>query len=982
MSALSSLLVQNQALSVTQIEKALQRQVIFGDDLTTNILELGMLSEAALLPYQSRALGILAVPVSEAAVPTLEALAQLPQDWCIANRVVPMYSDATQLLVAVDAPLPSGAQAQMTALCPLEIRTGLVLPARLAWLLAQAYGVSLSGRMAALQRRLLPDFDPEAPPLYAQLSEAALEAPAPEDATTKDAATEASEPPPERLVIDSSAPPDVRGESTQKFYHLPPQSPPASASFRVADVANTESTWQSVPLLDSEELPPGAPEPASAPAPAQAQTPAQAQAPAPAQEPAPTPPPASDDAPESAPLITFSEAAAQLQQAATRDEILDIFFRFSAQAFDFTLLLLVHGDTASGRLAAAYQQPIDASRFIVSLTHGNMFEHAVRTIDVHVGPPSRDAASLQLYSDWQRPLPTTCAIVPVALKQRVILLLYGDSAERGIRPKRAVRLAEFARLVEGAFERILLARKYAGFQNAPAAAAPISPVASARATLTGRPQKRDLAAWRAEPEPKPEPEPEPAPEPEPEPEPDPAPEPEPAVRAVAPIMLTPGEVAATFVDVDFDNIEFTINPLSRRPEGTKAPPATIQDLQRRVTTMTVHHKGDAQSNYVPRSKGPPQKIGFVPSKNTLPSIAGPAPEAPAALPSSPPEAPAAAPAVLPSSPPAGAGRYGIFTPQEPEITRPSRPPAAHRPSSQPPTPAPQAAADIDIEVLLRRLETGPWEPAIAEALLSAGDDAFPTLMRRFPGMLRIDRYREVGPLPRAPEHGAMLRLLVMFGHRAVPHLRPLFTSYDSEVRFYAVLLMQEIGTLEIIPDMVPRLFDNDRHIRAAAVDVIFGFHGTNEYQEATKEVSEILLSNATPLERKRLATDILGDLRATEGIVPLAHMLGSVDAALADRSQQALIRITFNDFAFSEKRWLSWYEANRNRHRIEWAMESLQHRNEDIRRMALAELRRMIGDRIEWPRPPYNSQQLREIRRRCDQWWESEGRDFFRPHSG
>ena len=37
MSALSSLLVQNQALSVTLIEKALQRQVIFGDDLTTNI---------------------------------------------------------------------------------------------------------------------------------------------------------------------------------------------------------------------------------------------------------------------------------------------------------------------------------------------------------------------------------------------------------------------------------------------------------------------------------------------------------------------------------------------------------------------------------------------------------------------------------------------------------------------------------------------------------------------------------------------------------------------------------------------------------------------------------------------------------------------------------------------------------------------------------------------------------------------------------
>jgi hypothetical protein len=51
MSRLSSVLVQNQVLDVTQIEQILQRQVILGGDLSTVILEHGWLNEQNLTDF-------------------------------------------------------------------------------------------------------------------------------------------------------------------------------------------------------------------------------------------------------------------------------------------------------------------------------------------------------------------------------------------------------------------------------------------------------------------------------------------------------------------------------------------------------------------------------------------------------------------------------------------------------------------------------------------------------------------------------------------------------------------------------------------------------------------------------------------------------------------------------------------------------------------------------------------------------------------
>ena len=147
-----------------------------------------------------------------------------------------------------------------------------------------------------------------------------------------------------------------------------------------------------------------------------------------------------------------------------------------------------------------------------------------------------------------------------------------------------------------------------------------------------------------------------------------------------------------------------------------------------------------------------------------------------------------------------------------------------------------------------------------------------------------------------------------------------------------------------------------------------------EHRFAVRELTTALTSSSSSLERKRMAAEALGELCAPQAVASLAEMLGSVDGVLAEKCHRALMRITFADFGFSERRWSNWWQANRHRHRIEWALDSVNHRKEDIRRAAIDELRRMVGDAVAWPAGPLDHKQRKEIRRRVEDWWASEGR--------
>jgi hypothetical protein len=307
-----------------------------------------------------------------------------------------------------------------------------------------------------------------------------------------------------------------------------------------------------------------------------------------------------------------------------------------------------------------------------------------------------------------------------------------------------------------------------------------------------------------------------------------------------------------------------------------------------------------------------------------------------------------------------------------EIATPRRP-------SRPPKPDPSSTVRVEMreetEHLISRVqERGRFDEAAAHLLVGMGDDALAEMVKRFPGPLDCDRYQESSRLKRVGQHGPLLRALLMFGAQAAPYVAPMLDSFDSEIRFYATFFFSEVAAPEALPGLVKRLFDGDRQIRVVALDVIKSLESHPEFRWAVQEIAGVLQSSSSSLEKKRLAADALGELRDAAAIRPLAEMLGSVDGILAERCQRALVKITFTDFGFSERRWIAWLETNAHVHRIEWALASINHRVEDIRMHAIDELRRMVGAAIEWPRGPMDHRLRKEIRRRVLIWWEREGK--------
>jgi hypothetical protein len=919
MSALSSLLVQDRVLSVTQVEQVLQRQVILGGDLATNLLELGMVREDVLAEYVARVVRMPVLPSAKLDNLDSRMLSLLP--WGVVNerRVVPIERRGNSLTVAASGPITVAALDDISFLLSVEISPHLVLEYRLAMALQRYYGIPMNGRSTALQRKLAPTYPVDAKPIVPQqgmapqaMAQGPDKTPSWPAAVEQQKAISVSPTSADADAIDegwSAAQPTVVVEPGLQMRHS------IDATMKIVHLPRVEPAVREDRDDDTLDLPLPLSVPARAPAPMPTPPPSSTSTATPAPPPPPTaspdsvfPPPSRP--PEASGLISFSAAAAQLQKAADRDEILSLLVAFSSQAFDFTALFVVQDGAAHGRVATFRgENPFEIDTVLLPLDKAGAFETVFRTGGYHLGPIGETLQDRHALDALKREVPRSCAIIPLFIRNRLVLMLYGDSGARGVRTNRIAKIAEFGQLVSGAFESLLFKKKYERYAKA-ASQAPLLATALAPQETHGRAhvepslvKSRDFGAFggRTHPVPSETPEPAPAPAPEPAPE-------APAVRVVEPAAM---------------------------PD-----PALVS----KVEVMTVR-----------ASAPPPAATGRTISRSapatTIPAVAI-APAQPQAQPISRPPAPARSMPYMTVEPSTPATRA------EPGVARTVR-----------------VEMREEIEHLISRVqERGTFDDAAAKLLADIGEDALAEMAKRFPGPLDCDRYQESSRLKRFGQHGPLLRALLRFGARAAQFIAPLMDSFDSEVRFYATFFFSEIQASEALPGLVRRLFDVDRQIRVVALDIIKRFENQPEFRWAVQEVCTVLLSSNSSLEKKRLAADALGALRDPIAIRPLAEMLGSVDGVLAERCQRALVKITFTDFGFSERRWTSWWEANASFHRIEWALAAVNHRVEEIRQNAIDELRRMVGGSVEWPKGPLDHRLRKEIKRRILLWWEREGR--------
>src|SRR5579859_4312483 len=146
--SLSSLIVQRDVATMRQVEEALARQVIYGGDLVTNLLEVARVDEAVLTPLLAESMELSPAPPGELPPPTDNVRSLVPAEVAVQRSMVPLYADGDQIVLAVAEALPDDVSEQLGFALGMRVEQRGAPAVRVWQSIARTYGVQLDRRMA------------------------------------------------------------------------------------------------------------------------------------------------------------------------------------------------------------------------------------------------------------------------------------------------------------------------------------------------------------------------------------------------------------------------------------------------------------------------------------------------------------------------------------------------------------------------------------------------------------------------------------------------------------------------------------------------------------------------------------------------------------------------------------------------------------------------------------------------------------------
>ena len=158
--SLSTLIVQREIASIREVEEALARQVLYGGDFVTNLLEVCRLDEAQLVPLVAESLGLPPAPPGELPRPEPEAQRLVAAEVAIERNLAPLTVDRYGLTIAVAEPLSADVEQELSFALALPISQRIAPLVRIKQALARDYGVALDRRLQRLLQRMM---TPEGP---------------------------------------------------------------------------------------------------------------------------------------------------------------------------------------------------------------------------------------------------------------------------------------------------------------------------------------------------------------------------------------------------------------------------------------------------------------------------------------------------------------------------------------------------------------------------------------------------------------------------------------------------------------------------------------------------------------------------------------------------------------------------------------------------------------------------------------------------
>ncbi|MBX3275369.1 MAG: hypothetical protein KF729_34200 [Sandaracinaceae bacterium] len=748
---------------------------------------------------------------------------------------------------------------------------------------------------------------------------------------------------------------------------------------------------------------------------------------------APSQPPPRQSAPPSAlrrhrgPL-TLAAAERYLKGASSRDEILEVLFAYAHQFFDYTALFVVHEDRLDGVEAAGVGAPPSEVRALsIPLDRPGAFAEVRRTRAPLVLRLDRTETDRDVAVGLRRPSTPHAFLMPIAIRTRVVVVLYGDRNGDEFDIGAVMELVKLGPRVVEAFEQLILRKKRAGYHDAPAAE-----TASARADLKAAAK---LAA-RASAEPRSTPKDSgpwwPARRSTPGFEvPDAAPgddrwggsdavtpaAPFRAVTEAAPPAEAPGPVAeAPPLD------ERSSRAILGIPRSAPLPPrggALDRALRRRVEeadddapelvlgqdedddelVITIGEDGEDEGGEGEGAEGAEGDDEEGDDADTQPR------GTPARASDRPPRADGAylvheAPVDVVAAPPRRSERPRAKASEppprdprrEPDAPYPTPPPEVVRvpdrlASERPPRHTPGLDADTrsvivdmgeqvhaQVDDLLAARDHDRQDELI-RGIVTIGEAALPVLAQAFPGPLGWRR-EQGGRVPRAADLSPIARALVAFGPRAGPYVAGLLSSGHPDVRLYAAIVASEMVAPELLDAVAERVHDEDGGVRRLAVQLLPRFAGMRGFEEIRTVLRRTVRIRGRDLSRRWQAVDALASLRDVEMIPKLIELLREDDETLVKHAHEALVTLTGADFGSSHRKWAAWYERNRERHRVEWLIEALVVSDEAVRHAVGEELKRLTQQYYGYHAGSPRRDRERVAKKYRD-WWEGEGRRRF-----
>lgn len=279
-----------------------------------------------------------------------------------------------------------------------------------------------------------------------------------------------------------------------------------------------------------------------------------------------------------------------------------------------------------------------------------------------------------------------------------------------------------------------------------------------------------------------------------------------------------------------------------------------------------------------------------------------------------------------------------------------------------------------IKAVIDVVESGEGEArqhAEAEAV-ERSIETLDELYGRFPGKLDIDRYELGGRSLPADKHGPLLALIIRLGPIACDMLIEKMRDEDRDTRYYATISVAELHPRRAISALVERLFDRDYGIRTAAIRALAGYPDS-ELDQGLVRARQALHSDAE--DRVQAAAQALASLGDIRSIPDLLTVLSRGEKS-SEYARRALIQLTKQSFGTSARKWRSWWSKNKNAHRVQWLLEGLAHKDDNIRRSSAEDLRKLTGEYFDYqydlPR-----REREQARQRWLDWWTQIGKKHF-----